>query len=247
MFHNMWNLNIRWLISLALLLTLVIPAWAGGDTGCGCSYTQYCACPPGNMPCQNKEDDCSAAGCKAPNCYDNCGDVCVNADPSSTQCQGLGSCAQDFCEAGDSSCTCGGPFCFNSSTPCGSADCSQTMSLLAGGSLLAPMAGPAPKKCTCGKINCVTVILGFLVWRHCVCPVTGKNPCKSCGGGCTAATLLCNTTCTWCTNCFGSVCTGTGGKCTCVLGTAGTCVFTGNTRCVTCGNSSCSGAITCPL
>ena len=44
MFHNTWNMNIRWLISLALLLTLVIPVWAGGDTGCGCISNSYCDC-----------------------------------------------------------------------------------------------------------------------------------------------------------------------------------------------------------
>ena len=156
MFHNTWNMNIRWLISLALLLTLVIPVWAGGDTGCGCSSSSYCDCtstPSNPQPCNNETDACSAAGCQGSDCASEggCGDVCVNASNNTTPCGGSGTCPTAFCQG--YGCDCGNGsalFCYNTDSTCddwrcghgsGSPSGSGSYSLLTGGMILA---SPAP-------------------------------------------------------------------------------------------------------
>ena len=174
MFHITWNTNLRWLISLALLLMLFVPAWAGGDTGCGCCSNCACVSTLNDpYPCNGSTYDCGTSptlGCGGSDCGTSsyCGTVCYSYPEY--VCGGAGTCLAAFC--GAYSCTCGNnntlTFCYNTESTCDDWRCGHgsSPSMLEGGSILgpAPMATwiPGVSECVCeggGDLRVLLVLL----------------------------------------------------------------------------------------
>lgn len=221
---------LRIVISLAFLVALVLPVWAGADATCGCPcHKQNSSCPYWQT---SGNPSCPASGCP-----------CGNA-----ACGCTWNCTTNPCGNGQQSCTCGGQLCTNDNIPncpqicakpssdstklpckggedcgyscplwsgicdgiecgCGnvclnsaSLPCDSVGTLLSGGSILAA-APPPGSVCPCNLYYCTNNACGGL---H--CPGT-KYPCGSGWMWQTAPTPVPACTCKGTTcNCLGGIC-----------------------------------------